>query len=771
MADWMRDVRTDAASQNRGRPSTGCRRASNLLFAATGAALLAGLVQALLALPGGPGGPFTDTVVVAVLAFPVVAFFLGALAQPGRRLGWLLIGAGLALNSLGEAYFFFAQRSLTAFPTAGDFLCLGLFPPLVAGLILLVRAQRQPARLSIGVDGVVIALAIASLAYELIFNLLLGGAAASRQLVGGELAYPILDLGVLTMLAVVCIPSRFRVGAAYLWLMAGMTALLATDVANVKETVHGVDSPGLALYFGWALAVVLLSASSRSSAALPRSGAFRGRPLQVALGGAMLLSLALLLEEAAHDQNLVVIVASGAALLLGLARLFRTLAENSRLIGERDEVIARQSEMQSRLRFQADHDPLTGLFNRRRFVERVDEQLRYAHRYGRGGAMLFLDLDSFKFVNDSFGHPTGDRVIRRVAAAIEDSLRATDTAARLGGDEFAVLLPEVDEEGALQVAETVLSAIKAGHEPTVAASAGIVLFGADREHSAADLLVATDIALYEAKRAGNGGVSVFRGQKGHRLAWVDRIRDALREDRLVLHAQPIVDLRSGAVAREELLVRMVDRHGGEIPPASFLPTAERFGLIAEIDRLAVAKAIELARSGRAVAVNISGPSLTDRELVDEVASAIRAGLDPHLLSFELTETTGVANIEAARRFAGYLENLGCELALDDFGTGLSSLGYLKSIPIQVIKIDTEFVREMSRNTFDRYLVQTIVGLAHRLGQKTVAEGVEDQATLTLVRELGVDFAQGYLLGAPAPLDAGGPHEVEPSVREALQAVA
>ena len=633
---------------------------------------------------------------------------------------------------------------------------------------MLVREGRRGARLSIGIDGVVIALAIGSLAYALIFNALLDEASDSRMLVVGELVYPILDLAALTMLAVICIPSRFRVGVAYFWLMAGMAVLLGTDLASLRETVHGAHTASTALYFGWALAIVLLSISSRFSATLTRSDAFRGRLLGIALGGAMLLSLGLLLVGA-HDQNLVVIATSAAALLLGLVRLFRTLAENSQLIRERDGVIAKQLEMQALLRFQADHDPLTDLCNRRHFLERVEEQLRYARRYQHRGALLFIDLDSFKFINDSFGHPTGDRVICRVAAAIQGSLRSTDTAARLGGDEFAVLLPEVDEAGALQVTEAVLGAIKAGEDPVVGASAGIVLFDEEGDHSAADLFVAADIALYDAKGAGHGTIKVYRGQKGMKLTWVDRIRAALREDRLVLHAQPIVDLRTGEVEREELLVRMIDRDGSEIPPASFLPTAERFGLIAEIDRLAVTKAIALARRGRAVAVNISGPSLTDRKLIEGVASAIRSGLDPHLLSFELTETTGVANIEAARRFASYLENLGCELALDDFGTGLSSLGYLKHIPIQTLKIDLEFVRGMSGSTFDRYLVQTIVGLAKRLGQKTVAEGVEDDATLSLVRMFEVDYAQGYLLGAPAPIDSGGPHETSPSVRGTLHA--
>lgn len=745
------------------------RRGANLLFALVGAAIFVALAQALLT-SGTPTGPLADGLVLAVLALPVLAFLLAATAQPGRRLGWFLIGAGLALNSAGEAYFYFAERTLTRFPTAGDFLCLALFPPLVAGLVLLVREGRPRERPSIGFDGVVLALATAALGYELIFDAVLADASASSELVGGELAFPILDLAALTLLAVICVPSRFRVGAAYFWLMAGTAVLLATDVLSLRETAQGAESASTALYFGWGIAIVLLSLSSRFSASLTRTDAFRGRYLRVALGGAMLVSLGLLLLEATRGQNLVVILCSAAALLLGLVRLFNTLAENSRLIGQREEVIEQQRQMQNRLRYLAEHDPLTGLGNRRRFAERVEEQLLYARRYEHTGALILLDIDSFKFINDSFGHPTGDLILQRVAKAIEAHLRETDSAARLGGDEFALLLPEIDEDGALRVTETVLGAIRAGNEPMVGASAGIVLFGAERSLNAQDLFIAADIALYEGKAAGHGGVSVYRGQKGMKLTWVERIRAALREDRLVLHAQPIVDLHTGEVHREELLVRMLDRDGSEIPPMSFLPTAERFGLIGDIDNFAVGKAMGLARGGRRVAVNISGPALTDRGLIDRVADAIATGMDPDLLSFELTETAGVANIEAARRFATYLENLGCDLALDDFGTGLSSLGYLKHLPIQTLKIDTEFIRSMRESTFDRYLVQTIVGLARRLGQRTVAEGVEDEATLSLVRMFGVDYAQGYLLGAPAPIERGGPPPVPDSVRRALQTV-
>jgi diguanylate cyclase (GGDEF)-like protein len=743
------------------------RRVSNLLLAAVGVALVMALVQSIVT-AGTPEGALTDAIAVVVLGLPVLAFFLCALEQPGRRLGWLLIGVGLALNSAGEAFFYFEDRTLTNFPTVGDFLCLALFPPLTVGLVLLVRQERRRARVSIGFDGIVVALAVAALAYQLIFDAVLEHASASSMLVGGELAYPILDLGALTMLAVICIPSRFRVGGAYLWLMAGMAILLATDLLSLRETAAGALDSSTPLYFGWGIAIVLLSLSSRSSAALTRTDAFSGLYLRFALGGALLLSLGLLLFEAAEDHNLVVIAASGAALALGLARLFRTLSENARLIRERDGVIEEQRRMQTRLRDLAERDPLTSLSNRRRFAERVDEQLRYARRYEHTGALVFLDLDSFKFINDSFGHPTGDRVLKRVAEAIAGNLRETDTSARLGGDEFAVLLPEVDEEGALRATETVLGAIRSGHDPMVGASAGVVLYGPDRQLGAGELMIAADIALYESKEAGRGGISVYRGQKGMKLTWVERIRAALREERFVLHAQPIVDLRSGEVEREELLVRMLDRDGSEIPPLSFLPTAERFGLIAEIDSFAVGRAIELAAEGRPVAVNISGPALTDRGLIDRVSAAIAAGMDPEMLSFELTETAGVANIEAARRFAGYLEDLGCDLALDDFGTGLSSLGYLKHLPVQTLKIDTEFIHGMREGAFDRYLVQTIVGLARRLGQKTVAEGVEDEATLSLLRMFGVDYAQGYLLGAPASIDLDGPPPVTASVRRALQ---
>jgi diguanylate cyclase (GGDEF)-like protein/PAS domain S-box-containing protein len=430
-----------------------------------------------------------------------------------------------------------------------------------------------------------------------------------------------------------------------------------------------------------------------------------------------------------------------------------------------DDVTA-QRTAEERLRYQADHDSLSGLFNRRRFVEEVEKELRHARRYRTSGTLLMLDLDSFKFVNDSFGHEIGDELIRRVSLLLRDRLRDSDVVGRLGGDEFAILVPEADLEHGLELAGSLRTLIKSGTEPSVEASVGVVSFNGHEELIADDLVVRADIALYDAKQQGSGAVA-WLGQKSERLTWVDKVREAIETDRLVLYAQPIVDLRNDSIDSEELLVRLVEENGEIIPPAAFLPTAERFGLMQEIDRLVVRRALELARSGRRLAINLSGRSIDDDEIVAMLEKAVDDGVDPSQLTIEITETVAVGNLDHARRFSERLGRIGCKLALDDFGTGLSSLSYLKHIPAQVLKIDMEFVQGVAGSSMDQYLVRTIVGLAKRLGQVTVAEGVEDAATLTALRRFGVDFAQGYYLGKPAPIDTRHAPEVTDDVRKTL----
>lgn len=445
------------------------------------------------------------------------------------------------------------------------------------------------------------------------------------------------------------------------------------------------------------------------------------------------------------------------------------IREQGRIVGAVlvfDDVTS-QRQLETNLRYQADHDALTGLFNRRRFSKELDQQLLQAARYRRAGSLAIIDPDAFKFVNDSYGHTAGDRLLRQVASLLRQQVRKTDVIARLGGDEFAILFRETDPEDAMARLHRIIARIKLETAPTITISAGIAVFDGTQKLTGDDLLISADLALYEAKQTGGDRVVGFSGHKGQALTWVEQIREAIKEDRFVIYTQPIVDLKSGAVVREEILLRMRDEHGDIMPPGSFLPTAERFNLIGSIDRLVVEKGLRLAGEGRAVAINLSGPSLGDSEITEQIAAAVSAGLDPALVGFEITETSMIRNMEVAVEFANRLERLGCQLAIDDFGVGFGSFSYLRRLPLQVIKIDREFVRNLPENRSEYHMVRVLVDLAASLGQKTVAEGVEDALGVELLRRLGVDYAQGYFIGRPRAVELGNPREIEPGARAAM----
>jgi diguanylate cyclase (GGDEF)-like protein/PAS domain S-box-containing protein len=450
---------------------------------------------------------------------------------------------------------------------------------------------------------------------------------------------------------------------------------------------------------------------------------------------------------------------------------YRLLARNGDVVWVRDEAtstpardggsglvegvlvdITEQRRAAESLRYHAEHDVLTGLINRRRFEEELERC--GSDPRGSGGAVVIVDVDHFKFVNDSLGHEAGDAVLRGVASSLRERVGARGLPARLGGDEFAVLLPGAGEHEARDLALSLLHAVRSRETRVpVTASAGISVFDAGSTQDSGDALVAADIALYEAKEGGRDRVATFTGRQGQRLTWVGRMRRAIEAERLVLHSQPIVNLATGETVGEELLVRMVDEGGELVMPSAFLPTAERFGLIRDIDRWVVSRALELIAAGRRVSVNLSARSVSDPELTSRVEQGLRrAGADPGLLVFEITETAAAADMEDVRAFAERVQRLGCGLALDDFGTGFGSFIYLKHLPVSELKIDMEFVRHVSHSRADRRLVESIVMIAQALGVRTVAEGVEDEATLGLLRKYGVDFAQGWHLGAPAPVE-------------------
>ncbi|HEY0280380.1 MAG TPA: EAL domain-containing protein [Solirubrobacterales bacterium] len=425
---------------------------------------------------------------------------------------------------------------------------------------------------------------------------------------------------------------------------------------------------------------------------------------------------------------------------------------------------------ETELRYLADHDPLTALLNRRAFRVRLDTYVNFAARYGGRGAVMVIDVDGLKEVNDKLGHQQGDNLIRRVATMLRERVRATDIVARLSGDEFAVLMPQSDVEGALQLGEDLRLQVADDFvaEPDLAGatiSVGITMFGAESDGGAEAVLAAADEAMYRAKAEGRNRIALFETpveasqSDSRRMTTSAKIRNALTQNRLSLATQPIQSLSDGAVERFELLLRMRGESGELLPAASFIGVAERSGMIQELDRWVVGQAFDLLgereRAGRPVSlhVNLSGASLTDISVLEYIERRLDEGdADPARCTFEITQTTRIEDLETAASFADRLTEFGCEVAIDDYGSGFGPFEYLKRFPFDVIKIDGAFVRDLPENDADQLTVQAIVGIARGLGKQTIAEFVEDEETATMLRAYGVDMAQGYHLGPPVGIE-------------------
>jgi diguanylate cyclase (GGDEF)-like protein/PAS domain S-box-containing protein len=432
--------------------------------------------------------------------------------------------------------------------------------------------------------------------------------------------------------------------------------------------------------------------------------------------------------------------------------------------------ITERKGFETQMVYLANHDPLTSLYNRRRFQEELEHQLALARRYEARGGALLLDLDQFKEVNDTLGHQAGDQLLKTLAKALRERLRETDTLARIGGDEFAVLLPHADAERAAVVAGHVLEtvarcSVDAGgqHAMGVTTSIGVVLFP-EHGRTSDELIARADAAMYEAKRNGGNRFVFFQPDDGRESrivsvrAWERRIREALDNGLFTICGQPILDLRTGEIDRYELLLRLRGQDRELIPPAVFLDVAERSGLVRCIDRWMVREAISLLREhahrGRMMSleVNLSGRALSDVELMPLIRDELTlSGIDPGRLVLEITETASMVSLAEARTFVETLRGLGCKFALDDFGTGYSSFAYLKHFPVDYLKIDGSFVENLTRDPIDRHLVEAIVATARGLGKETIAEFVSDAETVAVLKECGVDYAQGFHIGRPLPL--------------------
>ncbi len=430
------------------------------------------------------------------------------------------------------------------------------------------------------------------------------------------------------------------------------------------------------------------------------------------------------------------------------------------------EDITDRKGYESGLVYLADHDPLTGLANRRRFREDLEHYLTLATRANVNGALVLLDLDNFKDINDTFGHPTGDGLLCAIADVFRSRVRQSDVIARLGGDEFAILLWAVDVDGATTAAHEVLDAVRdirfnrAGQRVRTTASAGLVMLDGTGGHTADEVTSNADLAMYAAKDGGRDGLVVFEpagtaaAQSRARFHWTDQIHRALDDNLFTLLTQPILDLASGQITGCELLLRM--RQGDHlVAPEEFLGIAERHGLAAAIDTHVVRIGTDLAARYRQPPgfrweINISASSLGDPDLPAVIEHELAAKhLAPESFVFEITETAAITNVTRALAFAGRVSDLGCGFALDDFGAGYGSFYYLKHLPCDYLKIDGEFIRDLRTNRTNQIIVQALVSAARGLRKQTIAEYVTDQRTLKLVRDYGVDHAQGYYVGRPA----------------------
>ena len=433
--------------------------------------------------------------------------------------------------------------------------------------------------------------------------------------------------------------------------------------------------------------------------------------------------------------------------------------------------ITEEKSLLERIAYDAKHDSLTGLVNRNEFDKQLKRVLKKAKVTEEDSILCYLDLDHFKVVNDAAGHGAGDQLLIRLGHMLEDKVRSSDIVARLGGDEFGIILERCPLNNAMSVCENILRSINQfvfewdKQSFKVGASIGVAMI-TDKSTNEALIMSQADMACYRAKELGRNQMHVAHTddtaiiERSSEFAYVSAITDALNNDRLFLMKQPIISVSENhkELPHYEVLSRILDVKDNIIPPNEFIRVAERYGMITSVDRFVIKKAFQYhmqaySNSNVIISINLSGNTVCDPNILDFIKDELeKSNIDPKNVCFEITETAAISSITKAINVIKDLKDIGVKFALDDFGSGLSSFGYLKDLPVDFLKIDGAFVKNMVKNEKDRAIVKSINEVAKVMGMQTIAEFVENDEILEILKEIGVDYAQGYGIGKPERVD-------------------
>jgi diguanylate cyclase (GGDEF)-like protein len=666
-----------------------------------------------------------------------------------RRREVAFLAAGITAYAAGYALFVLAasHSATLPFPSAADVGLLCFYPTVLIAIVLAVRREHRTVHGAVWLDSLLGALCAATV-LAVLLGPVFAQASGSPLQVSVAVAYPLFDLVLVATVVGIAALQGLRVQRHWLPLLAGLAVFAAADIIYALRVIDGDYVVGTPLDGLLAIGMALISVWARAAA--------RPRPAEqpVVLVVPALATVAGLAVLVAASRTHVSPLAVGLATLLLIATAART------------QLAFQQLRRLADLRRQAATDDLTGLPNRRALYTRVNTRLagNLGGNLARSQALLLLDLDKFKEVNDSLGHHVGDQLLIQVGARLAGQIGDGDLLARLGGDEYAVWLGEAGRAQAVAVAVRLRAALAEpimleGISLRTDVSIGLSL-APEHGNDLSMLLRRADIAMYRSKKAGDGPRIYTDSDDGHgdaRLRTLQQLRTALTDGQLTVHYQPKVDLNGGAVRGVEALVRWDHPTRGLLYPDSFLGLVEDAGLMAALTQQVLERALDQAAlwqtQGRplTVAVNLSASSLVDSELPEQVHALLRARqLPASSLQLEITEEFLMADRDRARAILTELRDDGIQISIDDFGTGYSSLAYLRDLPIDELKLDRSFVFPMADDARAAALVASTIALAHSLGLRIVAEGVENHVALSELTRLGCDQAQGYYLCRPVP---------------------